>query len=191
MRSYHKWYFSVLPVLAVIALVVWLVVRPVPRPSTEPASAAPAGQLTLPGKPAMQPDSTPAAGAVRAEGIRVPDYDEQGRMKSEVYGDVARELPDGNIELFNLRLFLYKEGALDGTAETPRCIYNRKERMLFSNADITMQQGNMLVSGTGFRWFSDREYMEILNRAFVIIRDTRLWSGKEGLSNGKKDKKKK
>ena len=180
MRSYLKWYLYVLPVLAVLALVVWIAVRPAPRPADDPVN------VTLPERPAMTAQGASAAGVVRAEGIRVPDYDEKGVLKSEVFGDMARELPDGNIELFNLRLLLYKEGRLDGTAETTRCIYNRKEKLLFSNAEITLQQGSMLVSGVGFRWYTDRQVMEILNRSFVIVRDARLWAGKEGGFYGQK-----
>jgi hypothetical protein len=119
------------------------------------------------------------AEGLQAEGIRVPDYDANGRLTSELFGDAAHELADGTIEVSNLRLNMYKEGRLDGFIITPRCIYNRTSRMAFSNSEVTMQRGNLLVSGIGFRWYTDKQVLEILNRSSVIIKDVRLWAAKE------------
>lgn len=123
----------------------------------------------------------PASTLVHAEGIRVPEYNDDGSLKSEMFGDSARQLPDGLLEIVNLRINFYDKGTLNGFVMTPRCIYNRDERVVFSNADVTMQQGDVLISGTGFRWYADKQNLEVMNRSCVIIKNTQLWAKRSGI----------
>lgn len=122
---------------------------------------------------------TPAASsALQVEGIRVPEFDTDGTLKSEFFGDSARPMENGLVELTNLRLNFYKQGRLNGFILTPRCIYDKNAKVVFSNADVTMRQGDVLISGTGFRWFQETQVVEILNRCSLIVNNARIWADK-------------
>jgi len=120
------------------------------------------------------PESIP----LQVEGIRVPEYGADGTLKSEFFGDSVRPLDNGLMELTNLRVNFYKEGRLDGYILTPRCIYDKGAKMVFSNADVTVRQGDLLISGTGFRWFQESQVVEILNRCSLIINNAQIWADK-------------
>ena len=116
--------------------------------------------------------------ALQVEGIRVPEYNTDGTLKTEFFGDSARPLENGLMVVTNLRLNFYKNGRLDGFIQTPRCIYDKNAKMVFSNADVTFRQGEILISGTGFRWFQETQVVEILNRCNLIVNNTRIWADK-------------
>jgi hypothetical protein len=129
--------------------------------------------------PGFAQSITPAVtSGLQVEGIRVPEYNSDGTLKSEFFGDTARPLDNGLMELTNLRLNFYKEGRLDGFILTPRCIYDKNTKLVFSNADVTMRQGDILISGTGFRWFQETQVVEILNRCSLIVNNARIWADK-------------
>jgi len=121
--------------------------------------------------------------ALQVDGIRVPEFNPDGTLKSEFFGDSARPLENGLMELTNLRLNFYKDGHLNGFILTPRCIYDKNAKLVFSNADVTMRQGEILISGTGFRWFQDTQVVEILNRCSLIVNNAHIWADK-GVGHG-------
>jgi hypothetical protein len=121
--------------------------------------------------------------ALQVEGIRVPEFNADGTLKSEFFGDSARPLENGLVELTNLRLNFYKDGRLNGFILTPRCIYDKNAKLVFSNADVTMRQGEILISGTGFRWFQETQIVEILNRCSLIVNNAHIWADK-GVGHG-------
>jgi hypothetical protein len=116
--------------------------------------------------------------ALQVEGIRVPEFNPDGTLKSEFFGDSAKPLENGLVELTNLRLNFYKDGRLNGFILTPRCIYDKNAKLVFSNADVTMRQGEILISGTGFRWFQETQVVEILNRCSLIVNNAHIWADK-------------
>lgn len=121
--------------------------------------------------------------ALQVDGIRVPEFNADGTLKSEFFGDSARPLENGLVELTNLRLNFYKDGRLNGFILTPRCIYDKNAKLVFSNADVTMRQGEILISGTGFRWFQETQIVEILNRCSLIVNNAHIWADK-GVGHG-------
>ena len=110
-------------------------------------------------------------GAVQTvAGFRVPDYDEQNNLKSVLFGDFARILPDGIIEITNLKLDFYKSGEVDMTVTSPKCIYNQKEGTARSESDVEIRRENLRITGTGFWWSAKQEQFEIFQKARVEIR---------------------
>lgn len=112
-------------------------------------------------------------------GIRIPEYDEIGRLKSELCGESAHQLSGGVIEVRNLRINFYKGGQLEGYVETPRCYYKQKDRLVYSEEEVFMHQGNLLLGGVGFQWQTEKQVLEVRDRSFVIIKDALLWAMRE------------
>lgn len=120
----------------------------------------------------------PAGEAQTVTGFRVPSYDRDGNMTSQVFGDSARILPDGTVDIVELRMEFY---AVNGQAATnrqvdmritsPRCLYNRTSGTATSDAPVRIARDNMVVTGVGFQWFGNAERLEIYNNAKVVLKD--------------------
>lgn len=112
-------------------------------------------------------------------GFRVPTYDGEGRMTSQMYGDSARILPDGAVEIAELRMEFYGKSTdttnrpLDMRVTSPRCFYNRNSGVATSDAPVRISRDNMVVTGTGFRWSSNEERLEIYSQAKVVLKDVK------------------
>ncbi len=102
-------------------------------------------------------------------GFRVPEYDEQNRLKSQVFGDFAKIREDGAIEITQLKLEFYSAGVLDLTATAPACIYRQKDQEAEAASDIRIARDNMVVTGVGFKWNGREEKFEIHNKARVVL----------------------
>lgn len=112
-----------------------------------------------------------STGAVQTvSGFKVPDRDENNNLKSVLYGDFARVRPDGIVEITNVRLEFYKEGAVEMTVTSPQCVYNQKEGTARSYADVEIVREGLKITGKGFWWSAKQERFEIYQKARVEIR---------------------
>ncbi len=109
--------------------------------------------------------------AQTVSGFRVPEYDDEGHLKSELFGEFARVLPDGVIEISQLKIDVYNKGQVDMTVTAPQCAYNQKEGLAKSDSDVRIARENMVVTGVGFSWNGQNERFEILNKAKVVLKD--------------------
>lgn len=118
-------------------------------------------------------------------GFRVPSYDRDGNLTSQMYGDTARIMPDGGVDISELRVEFYRSGAtnrdVDMRVSSPRCYYNRGTGVATSDAPVRIARDNMVVTGTGFAWSSHDERMRIEKNAKVVIKDVKR-AMKEGVS---------
>jgi len=108
--------------------------------------------------------------------FKVPDYDENGKKKSVLYGDMAEMLPDNKVRITKLRIEIFKDGVIEGTIHALTCVFDRKERNAISNADVSIEKGNMRVTGKGFRYYAADQHIEILNNVCVTLQDTKMWA---------------
>jgi hypothetical protein len=104
-------------------------------------------------------------------GFRVPDYDAEGHLKSELFGELARVLPDGVIEISQLKIDVYNKDRVDMTVTAPKCAYNQKDGLAKSDSDVRISRENMVVTGVGFTWNGQSQRFEILNQAKVVLKD--------------------
>lgn len=109
--------------------------------------------------------------------FRVPEFDEKGTKKSEIFGDEVQPLQDdpSKVRIKGLRILVYKDGGLDGTIVAAECVFDRKTRDAYSNADVRIDKGKMQVTGKGFRWYPARQCVEILNDVRVVVTDAKMW----------------
>lgn len=126
--------------------------------------------------------SQPGGEAQTVTGFRVPSYDRDGRMTSQMFGDSARIMPDGAVEISELRMDFYGKTPADAAAVTtnrpldmrvtsPRCFYDRSSGVATSDAPVRIARDNMVVTGTGFRWTGSEERLEIYSQAKVVLKD--------------------
>lgn len=111
--------------------------------------------------------------------FRVPEFDANGEKKSEVLGDTAEFLPDGNIKITGLRIVIFKGGVAEGALTSAQCTFDRRERKAFSNSEVRIERGDMVVTGKGFRWSAADQRIEILNRVCVELKGIKVWPKKE------------
>src|SRR5512136_2849665 len=80
-------------------------------------------------------------------GFRVPEYDSENKLKSQLFGDFAKILPDGVIEITQLKIDFYSDGKINMTVTAPRCTYKQKEGMAESDSDVRITREDMVVTG--------------------------------------------
>jgi hypothetical protein len=104
-------------------------------------------------------------------GFRVPDYDDQGQLRAQLYGEYAKVLEEGDVEITNLKIEMYKDGEVAMTVFAPRCIYNRETRQAHSNGDVLIESGLMTVVGRGFTWSAEAGRFEIMHDSRVLVKE--------------------
>jgi len=109
--------------------------------------------------------------------FRVPEFDAAGVLKSEIFGERARPLPGTDlVSITGLRIVMYKNKDVDSTLTAAHCTINRKDKRAFSNADVRIIHGNVVITGTGFRWMADTQRIEILNHFhMVMVGNAKMW----------------
>ncbi len=108
--------------------------------------------------------------------FRVPEFDPNGVLKSEIFGEQAEPLLDDKIRITGLRIVMYKNRAVESTLTSSHCTIDRKDRSAFSNAEVKIIRGNVVVTGKGFRWDSANQRIEILNNFHMVMTGkTKMW----------------
>ena len=106
-------------------------------------------------------------------GFRVPEYDENNQLKSQLFGDFAKVLPDGIIEITQLKIDFYSEGKVEMTVTSPQCTYKQKEGKAESEAAVRITREDMVVTGKGFAWNGRDEKFQIFKEAKVVLKGAR------------------
>lgn len=110
-------------------------------------------------------------------GFRVPSYDDQGNMTSQMFGDAARIMTNGMVEITELRMEFYARGSADRQLQmrvtSPRCFYDRGTSSATSEAPVRISRDNMVVTGTGFTWDGKKERLQIGRDAKVVLKDAK------------------
>ncbi len=106
--------------------------------------------------------------------FRVPEFDDEGKLKSQVQGDFAEVLPNGVIKITQLTMeFFSKEGEVDMKVTAPKCIYDRDRGGAASDSDVKIERKNMEVTGVGFIWDSKKERLQIYKDTRVVLKEVR------------------
>ena len=114
-------------------------------------------------------------------GFEVPEYDEQGNMKSMLTGDLAELTPDGMVNIKNFAIDFYKLGQVEMRVEAPQCTYDQRKKLAKSDDTIRISRDMMTVTGRGFEWSSAETRFHIENDARVEIKNVtgRLSTGEK------------
>lgn len=112
-------------------------------------------------------------------GFRVPDYDDQGNLRAQLYGGYAKVLEGGDVEITNLKIEMYKDGKVAMTVFAPRCFFNMDTREARSKGRVLIESGLMTVAGRGFSWSAGAGRFEILYDSKVLVKQAAKTSVKE------------
>lgn len=104
-------------------------------------------------------------------GFRVPDYDKDGNMRAQLFGEHAKILENSEAEITNIKIELYKDGAVAMTVFSPHCFYSTERNEAYSDARVMIEMGPMTLVGRGFIWSAKGGSFEILNDAKIVVKD--------------------
>lgn len=103
----------------------------------------------------------------------VPEYDAEGNLASELLGDYADILPNGNARVRNLRIDSYRDNEVDMSITSPECEYIESEKAASSDADVRIARDNMVVTGSGFSWNAEENRLIIKSNVKVVLKNAR------------------
>jgi len=107
---------------------------------------------------------------MKISGFRVPDYDEKGNLRAQLYGERAVVLEEKKVEIFNLKIEMYKEGKVVMTVFAPHCFFDMQKHRAYSDGRVLIESGMMTISGRGFIWSSKVNQFEILHDSKVLVK---------------------
>lgn len=116
-------------------------------------------------------------------GFEVPEYDEEGRLKTRIQGAEALLLTNGTIQVKDVRLEFYREGQLDVTMTAPLCLYDRRTNRAFSDSPVRIESAVATITGVGFRWSSAEANAVIEDQATVVLKNIKGWFARETTNN--------
>lgn len=125
--------------------------------------------------PAQKPVTPLQPQNQQVTGFRVPSYDAQNNLTSQMFGDAATILTDGRVDITELRMEFYSGAASNRQTEmrvtSPRCVYNRNSGSATSDAPVRIARDNMVVTGIGFEWNNKDQRLVILRDAKVVLKE--------------------
>lgn len=116
---------------------------------------------------------------MEVSGFRVPEYDDQGVMTSQLFGDHAEMLSGGQVKINGVRMEVYRDGETFLTVRSPYCFYEQKTREAHSDAPVEAEMDRVSLQGKGFDLQSSERKVEILEDSRVVIQDVMQQTGLE------------
>jgi hypothetical protein len=120
------------------------------------------------------------------KGFRVPNYDDNSVMTSQIFGESARVLPDGNVEITDLKMEFYsykgEERITDMTVTSPICYFNREHGIAISDNDVRISRDDMVVTGKGFMFNNQKQELRILSQSKVVLKGAQKSGKLKGFS---------
>ena len=112
-------------------------------------------------------------------GFRVPEYDDQGRLKSQLFGDYAQIPTTGPIEVHQLKYEFYDETGTQSEMRitAPLCFYDRDHGEANSAGPVRIAREDMVVTGVGFNFNRISERMVIHSQVKVVLKGMRRQEG--------------
>ena len=103
------------------------------------------------------------------KGFRLPEYDEAGTLKQQLYGETASFLPDGIIQLTGLKIEIFNNGEVTARVFSPRCAYDPTRKRAASKEHIRVVTEKAVLTGDGFAWNGENEQFQIFKNAKVML----------------------
>ena len=103
------------------------------------------------------------------KGFRLPEYDEEGKLKQQLYGQTATFLQDGIIQLTGVKIEIFRSGEITARVYTPLCAYDPNRKRAASKQQIRIITEKTVVTGDGFAWNGANEQFQIFQNAKVTL----------------------
>ncbi len=106
--------------------------------------------------------------------FEVPEFDRDNRLRYRLFGEFARILDNGAVDITEMRVDFYDaDRQVEMRVTADHCVYNRQRRQAESEGPIRIARDNMVITGKGFSWQADDGRFEIHQDAKVVFRDRR------------------
>lgn len=115
------------------------------------------------------------------DGFSITDIDESGEKKWEVLGSSAQFISKDEIELYDVKAFIYKKGKGDTLVTTSKAIYHTKNKEIRSDQFVTVVGEESIVTGIGLLWKPKVRSIRILSNVKMDLSK----EGKEGEKYGR------
>lgn len=103
------------------------------------------------------------------KGFRLPEYDANGKLKQQLYGETATFLQDGLIQLTGLKIEVFREGEVMARIFSPMCAYDPNRKRAASKDHIRIVTEKAVLTGDGFAWNGENEQFQIFKNARVTL----------------------
>ena len=103
------------------------------------------------------------------KGFRLPEYDENGKLKQQLYGQTATFLQDGIIQLTGLKIEIFRKGEVTARIYSSLCAYDPKRQRAASKQHIRVVTEKAVLTGDGFAWNGETEQFQIFQNAKVTL----------------------
>ena len=110
------------------------------------------------------------------KGFRLPEYDADGKLKQQLYGETATFLADGIIQLTGLKIEIFNKGEVTARVYSPLCAYDPTRKRAASKDHIRIVVEKGVLTGDGFAWNGENQQFQIFKNAKVTL-DGRMDSG--------------
>ncbi len=103
-------------------------------------------------------------------GFRVPEYDDQNVLKSELSGDRALFVGEDEVHITNLVIETFRDEKVDTRATSPESIYYRSTRNIESDSNIMIERENITITGRDYFYNHAENRFEIRKDAKVVVK---------------------
>jgi len=103
------------------------------------------------------------------EGFRLPEYDADGNLKQQLYGETATFLQDGIIQLTGLKIEIFRNNEVNARVFSPKCAYDPTRKRAASKEHIRVVTEKAVLTGDGFAWNGENEQFQIFKNAKVTL----------------------
>ena len=101
--------------------------------------------------------------------FRLPEYDSEGRLQHQLYGETATFLADNIIQLTGLKIEIFSKGEVAARVFSPDCAYAPTQKKAASKDHIRIVTDRGIVSGDGFAWNGENAQFQIFRNAKVVL----------------------
>ena len=103
------------------------------------------------------------------KGFRLPEYDADGKLKQQLYGETATFLADGIIQLTGLKIELFRKGEVTARIYSSLCAYDPERKRAASKQHIRVVTEKAVLTGEGFAWNGETEQFQIFENAKIVL----------------------
>ena len=103
------------------------------------------------------------------KGFRLPEYDPDGKIKQQLYGETATFLQDGISQLTGLKIEIFRRGEVTARIYSPLCAYDPNRKRAASKEHIRIVTEKAVLTGDGFAWNGENEQFQIFKNAKVTL----------------------
>ena len=103
------------------------------------------------------------------KGFRLPEYNPDGTLRQNLFGETATLLEGGLLQLTGLKIEFFNHGVLSARATADECALDQANKRAASRSHIRIVTDKGIRSGDGFAWNGENEQFQIFENVRVVI----------------------